>query len=269
MNKIDSSVSFGIGYRHEIKDWIFANKNKIDCVEIIAESYFHYKNFDELQELCNHFKVIMHGVELSLGSTHIDEHHLRAVKSLLDITNCTYFGEHLSITNFQGLSFGHLTPVWYTEENLKIVSENIKMAQDYLKTTIVLENIFYLFEIPNNSMSEEEFFCRLIEITGCRLLLDLANVTANAHNHHFNPYTYIDAMPLQKLVQIHLAGGSITNDQLIIDSHNNLVAEDTWNLLRYLKSKTPVENVILEYDKDFPEDLDVLMHQLDLARNIF
>ena len=116
-------------------------------------------------------------------------------------------------------------------------------------------------------MSEAEFLTRLTERTGCGLLLDLTNLFTNATNHAFDPIARLDELPLDAVVQLHIAGG-YWHDGVLIDGHCETVDEGTWDLLAALAKRAQAKACILEHDERFPDDFSVLLSQVQRARQV-
>jgi uncharacterized protein (UPF0276 family) len=263
-----SSLGSGLGYRRELKDRIFESRDAIDLLEIITEQFIgDRRHVRELEDLCEAFTVIPHGIGLSIGSERLDEHYLKEIKQISDITESPYYSEHLAMTHAAGIDIGHLSPLWFTEPILRIAAENVIRVQEFLKKPLVLENVTYPFDIPGGSMTQTEFFGRLVDITGCGVLLDITNVYINSENHHFDPAEFLKAMPLDQVVQIHLAGAAL-KDGLLIDGHSEEVDEQSWRLLEILVTLVPVRASILEHDANFPDDFSVLLTQVERARKV-
>jgi uncharacterized protein (UPF0276 family) len=258
----------GLGYRAEIGREVLAAATGIDFVEIITERYTSRPSlWRDLELACERFPVIPHGVSLSVGSAHgPDPNHLRAIKRVSDRTNSPYYSEHLALTGVPGIDLGHLSPLWFTEEALAIVTRNVRQVQEYLGKPLVLENVTYYFELPHREMSQAEFFHRLVDATGCGLLLDVTNIHVNATNHRFDALEFMQSMPLKAVAQVHLAGGTL-HDGYLIDGHCAPVAEESWRLLEALVDRTPVRGAILEHDDRFPE-FSCLLDQVARARRI-
>jgi uncharacterized protein len=258
----------GLGYRAEIRQQALDAADELDFVEIITERYTsHPSLWRDLELACERFPVIPHGVSLSIGSARApDGESLRAIKRVSDRTRSPYYSEHLALTSVPGIDLGHLSPLWFTEASLAIVARNVQQVQDYLEKPLVLENVTYTLELPGSEMSQAEFFHRLVETTGCGILLDVTNVHVNATNHGFDALAFLEAMPLAALVQVHVAGGFF-HEGLLIDGHCAPVAEESWQLLEALVARTAVRGVILEHDDQFPE-FPVLLDQVARARRI-
>lgn len=260
----------GLGYRPEIAKQISANRDKIDFVEIVTENYIgSSKAFTELAAIRDSFKVIPHGVGLSIGTPVLDKGHLLKIKQACGIIDAPYYSEHMCMTKVPGLDSGHLAPLWFTNKTLEVVINNVNELQNYLGIPLILENITYKVKIPNGTMSQEDFFGKVIEATGCGILLDVTNVHTNAYNHDWDPFEFIDNMPLDNIVQLHTAGGFYTKDQAeLVDSHSAKVEEKTWKLLEYVHKKASIRGVLLEHDNNFPEDFEVLLKQVERARKV-
>jgi uncharacterized protein (UPF0276 family) len=262
------SLGSGLGYRRELKDSIFASRDAIDLLEIITEQFIGDRRFlRELEEICRIFTVIPHGIGLSIGSERPDERYLAEIRQISDLTEAPYYSEHLAMTRGGGIDIGHLSPLWFTEPVLRIAVDNVRRVQDFLNKPLALENVTYPFDIPGNSMSQTEFFQRLVDATGCGVLLDVTNVYINSENHGFDPVEFVKAMPLDRVVQIHLAGPDL-KDGMLIDGHSETVDEGSWRLLETLVSLVPVRASILEHDANFPDDFSVLLDQVSRAREI-
>lgn len=259
----------GIGLRLELLDDITASKNSIDFIEVVADQFLDdISSRRKLAKLRENFKIIPHGIGLSIGSVNPpDEEYLRSIKDVIEIVSAPYYSEHLAMTNAPGIEIGHLSPLWYTEDALKYTIENVYRVQDYLGIPLVLENVTYLFSIPNSELSQTEFFHRLVEATDCGILLDVTNIYTNSKNHSFDPVSFLEEMPLDRVVQAHIAGGYF-NDGLFIDSHSEKVEEGSWDLLRKLCNRTSIKGCILEHDDNFPTEPLVLVEQVNKARDI-
>lgn len=269
MNPLDDIpyLGSGLGYRYEMREETLAHKSEIDFVEVITDQFIaNPLQRDRLAWVCDHFTVIPHGVGLSIGSSDgVDETYLRQIRDVSDVTGSPYYSEHLCQTRAPGLEIGHLSPLWFSEGVLDQVIDSVNRVQDVLGKPLVLENVTYVFDVPNPEIPQVEFFNRLVDATGCGVLLDLTNVYINSVNHDHSAIGFLESMPLDHVVQIHLAGGYWAHD-LLIDSHSESVADQTWDLLDELMKRTTIKGAILEHDSNFPDDFSELTHQLDRAR---
>ncbi|HEY7416731.1 MAG TPA: DUF692 domain-containing protein [Ktedonobacteraceae bacterium] len=257
----------GLGYRRELKQEILAAREKIDFLEVLTDQFQPAWMIEELEQLCDVFPVIPHGIGLSVGSMiPLDKDYLRAIKRISDITGSPFYSEHLCVTRAPGIDIGHLSPLWFTEETLENTVSNVSSIQDYLGKPLILENVTYTFDIPGGSISQTEFFNRLVDATNCGVLLDVTNVYINSVNHKFDPLAFIEQMPLESVVQIHLAGG-YWSQGILVDGHSEPVQEESWKLLEALAARCKVRGAILEHDDNFPE-WTIMLEQIGRARQI-
>lgn len=266
-----SSIPFqgsGLGYRSELKKHIWEHRSEIDCLEVITDRYTDNPHLiPELEELCGAFRVIPHGVRLSIGSPDLNVDYVRQVRQICEITKAPYYSEHLCITRGPGIEIGHLAPLWFTEESLAITIDNVLRVQDLLDRPLILENTTYPFEIPGADMSQTEFFHRLVRATGCGILLDVANIRINGANHGFDPVRFLDEMPLENVVQLHMAGGFPDREGELIDGHCYPPDEEIWSLLAEITTRdVDIKGSILEHDSSFPDDFSVLMSTVNRTR---
>ncbi|MDI6103348.1 DUF692 domain-containing protein [Actinoplanes sp. NEAU-A12] len=259
----------GLGYRRQIRDAIRAATDEIDFLEIVTEQFMGSTDKDgELAEICERFTVIPHGVGLSIGSAApLDSDYLERVRRVSDRTGCPYYSEHLALTQVPGIDIGHLSPLWFTEPALACTIRNVRRVQDLLGKPLVLENVTYQFDIPEAQMSQAEFFGRLVDATDCGILLDVTNLHINSVNHHFDPIAFLAEMPVERIVQIHLAGG-FWSDGILVDGHSEQVHPEVWELLAHLTGLVDLRGSILEHDDNFPDDPGVLFQQVARAREM-
>jgi uncharacterized protein len=163
MNQSKNKIGVGIGFREEFRADIFLNQEKIDFLEITTDHYLDAKpeKLNELKLLKEHFPLIPHSLELSLGSAEgIDEAYLEKVAELVEFVEPEWFSDHLCFTKSGGVKIGHLAPVSYTNEALKVFVKNISQVKNRIKTPLILENITYLVQFPSSEMSEGKPFSK-------------------------------------------------------------------------------------------------------------
>ena len=260
-------LGVGLGYRAELHDLIVANRDSIDFLEVVTEQFIRRgaEPLARALDLHDRFPLIPHGVDLSIGTAAgTDEAYVSDLCEFVDLVGAPWFSDHLAFTRVPDANIGQLTQLWFTEESLDVVCRNVRRLKARTNTPFLLENITYYFTLPRAEMTEAAYFSRVLEDTDCGMLLDVNNVHINSVNLGFDPYEFIDALPLERVVQIHLAGGQRIGN-MIVDTHNTRVREEVWDLLQYVLAKAPVKGIVLEWDQDFPE-FSVLLQELDRAR---
>jgi uncharacterized protein (UPF0276 family) len=138
--------------------------------------------------------------------------------------------------------------------------------QDYLKRPLILENPSTYLEFKHSSISEWDYLSELTKMTDCGLLLDVNNVFVSATNHGFDPETYIKNIPHDKVVQMHVAGPTDCGHYLI-DTHDNPVPKQVWELYKLAQELTGGVSTLLEWDANIPDFPD-LIKELHLAKTV-
>jgi uncharacterized protein len=263
-------LGVGLGYRVPLHSDILAHADQIDFLEFISDQYLYAppERTDNLVALGETFPLIPHGVGMSIGTADaLSQDYLTRLAALTERVAAPWFSDHLSFTNVPETDVEQLTPLWFTQESLAAVCRNLRqLARVIPGRQFLLENITYYFPVPGSDMTEAEFITRVLEDTDTGLLLDVNNVWVNSVNLGFDPQEFLDSIPLERTVQIHLAGGRYVKDMLV-DTHSAAVSETVWEMLGYVLDRAPVKAILLEWDQDWPE-FTVLLNHLDRAREM-
>ncbi|MFF4572856.1 DUF692 domain-containing protein [Streptomyces sp. NPDC001410] len=250
----------GIGWRPEIADAV-ERMPGIDWVEVVAENVCPGHVPDSLLRLRERgVTVIPHGVSLGLGGAdRLDEGRLTALAERAEALGAPLVTEHIAFVRAGGaltasphLEAGHLLPVPRTRDALDVLCENVRIAQDALPVPLALENIAALFSWPGEEMTEGQFLAELVERTGVRLLIDVANLHTNHVNRGEDPAEALAALPLEAIAYVHVAGG-FERDGVWHDSHAHPVPRPVLDILTDLASRVAPPGVLLERDENFPE----------------
>jgi uncharacterized protein (UPF0276 family) len=241
----------------------------VDWLEVTPE---HFMPFGEdgaarLAQLARRFPLVGHSLELSLGSDGEDMPGYReAIGAVLDAGKALWHSDHLCFTRVASTPVHALTPLPFTDAAVETVARNTQAVARELHAPFLLENIAYYFGNPTSAMGEAEFINKVLLATDAGLLLDLHNVFTNAVNFHFDPYRFLDALPLERVVQIHIAGGEEI-EGIWFDTHASLCHEEVWSLLDYVAPRCPVRGVNFEMDGRFPP-WEIMLSELARARAV-
>jgi uncharacterized protein len=206
-----------------------------------------------LEALRAHVPVVLHGVSLNLGSADpLDGAYLDQLDALVRRVEPPFVSDHLCWTGVEGGSLHDLLPLPHTEEALRHVAGRIRAVQDRLGRRIAVENVSSYVRFAADSMSEWEFVVGVLEEADCDLLLDVNNVFVNAWNHGFDARRYLDAVPPERVVQIHLAGHSISGP-LRIDTHDYPVCDDVLALYGHAIRRLGPVSTLVEWDDRLPD----------------
>jgi len=268
MNKFGYKyLGYGVGLRSSHYEYVMQNQPSVDWFEIITENYIdnHQGYWDFLADIRRKYPLVMHGVSLSIGSPDtLDKQYLAKVKKLAEHINAEWVSDHLCYTGMGGTNTHDLLPIPYTKAMLAHIVARIKEVQDILGRNIVLENPSSYIEFSESQMSEWDFMSEMAVQADCGILLDVNNIYVSAFNHNFSAEKYIDSIPSEHIVQIHLAGHSNKGD-IIIDTHSAPVIDDVWQLYKYaIKSKGNITTMV-EWDSAIPE-FSVLQAEVEKAK---
>jgi uncharacterized protein (UPF0276 family) len=263
----------GIGLRAPHYRDVLQRRPNIGWFEVHSENYFgdggpplYY-----LEQIRAEYPISLHGVGLSLGSTDpLNTAHLEKLRMLIKRFEPALVSEHLSWGSVGGRYLNDLIPVPYSEHVVVHMADRVAKAQDYLGRQILIENVSSYLEYDESSMPEWEFVAEVARRAGCGILLDVNNVYVNSVNHRFDARQYLDAIPTEAVQEFHLAGfttKSFSDGQLLIDTHNQLVADEVWDLYRFAVRRFSIVPTLIEWDTDLPA-LDVLLHEMDKAAGI-
>ncbi len=247
-------LGVGLGYRAPLRADILRHVKDLDFLEVIADAFFREEPM--LRALRSMTPCVPHALALSVGSE-VRLDYLERVARVVEVTDPPWFTDHLAFTQEGDVPIGHLAPVPHTEESLRVVVDNVRKVMRRIQRPFGLENITMPFYWPGSTLDEATFLQEVVKQTGCLLLLDLENVRVNAENHGRVARDFLDRLPLERVVQVHLAGG-VHAEGLHHDTHSAPVSQETWDLLEYLCDVAPPAGVLIERDAGFPPFADLL-----------
>ncbi|NJA60095.1 DUF692 family multinuclear iron-containing protein [Streptomyces sp. NEAU-H3] len=241
----------GIGWRPEIADAV--ERMDVDWVEAVAENVCPGHVPESLLRLrARGVTVVPHGVGLGLGGAERpDPGRLAALAERAEVLGSPLVTEHIAFVRAGALEAGHLLPVPRTREGLAVLCENIRIARDSLPVPLAVENIAALFTWPDEELTEGQFLYELVERTGVRLLIDVANLYTNQVNSGEDAVRALDELPLEALAYVHVAGG-VLREGVWHDTHAHPVPPQVLALLGELCARAEPPGVLLERDDDFP-----------------
>ncbi|MDX6718914.1 MAG: uncharacterized protein QOJ63_1168 [Solirubrobacteraceae bacterium] len=250
-------LGLGVGWRPELEGIIA--RADLGFVEVVAENVDARRLPPALLAARERgLEVIPHGIRLSLGGAErpaperLD--HLAAVAERLA---APLVSEHIAFVRADGVEAGHVLPVARTHEALKILTENVLLAQERLPVPLALEHVAAMVEWPGAEMDEATFVCELLERTGALLLLDLSNLYANAHNHGYDAAQALGRFPLRRIAYVHVGGG-VHRDGMYHDTHADPVVPGVLTLVEELFALVDAPGVLLERDDGFPPEHELI-----------
>ena len=264
------NCSAGIGLRSSHVAGVAATRPKLGFLEVHAENYMaETVALDQLLNLRPDYPVSLHGVALSLGSAdELDRVHLGRFKALIDRVEPMLVSEHLAWSATGEVYLNDLLPLPYTEESLDLFCRHVEEVQDAVGRRVLIENPASYLRYRHSSIPEAEFLTEVFRRTGCGILCDVNNIYVSARNFGFDPIAYLDALPIEAIGEIHLAGHHTAEDvDILIDDHGSRVAEPVWSLhAAALRRFGPVP-ALIEWDTSLPE-LEILVGEARHAQEL-
>ena len=250
----------GVGYKPQHFAQILENPGAVGWLEIHAENYMGDggRPLAQLRVLAERFPISVHGVGLSIGGeAPLDTDHLARLKHLVGWLQPASFSEHLAWSTHESHFLNDLLPLPYTEVTLARICAHIDQVQDTVGRQMLLENPSNYLAFAESQIPEVEFLAEIATRTGCGLLFDVNNVFVSATNQKTDPYSYIDAFPLDRVGEIHLGGHDEDLDDqgapLLIDSHGREVVEPVWEMYAYTIRRGGPKPSLIEWDTDVPD----------------
>ena len=259
-------TQFGLGLRKPHYKDILSGNVQVDFAEVISENFMFPggRQMADLLDIRVKCPVALHGVSMSVGSASgIDRDYVHRLRTLVDVIDPLFVSDHLCWNRVPGFSSHDLLPLPYTQEVLDIVSNHVQAAQEILGRQLLLENPSAYLGFSQSEMPEWEFLSELCARTGCGLLLDVNNVYVSARNLGFDPADYIAHFPLDRVRQIHIAGHSQGED-LLIDTHDQPVCAEVWDLFETAMTRAGPVAVMIERDDNIPP-ISELLDELAMA----
>jgi len=227
---------------------------QVDWFEALSENYMVPGGRPPrvLDDVRSHVPVVLHGVSLDVGSVDpLNETYLDALSALAQRVEPAWISDHLCWTAVDGIRLHDLLPLPYNGDVIRHVAARIRRVQDRLGRRIAIENVSSYLSHRDDELTEWEFLDAVAAEADCGILLDVNNVFVSAHNHGFDALRYIDAVPAERVFQIHLAGHSRHGD-LLIDTHDHPVCDEVWTLYAHALRRVGAVSTLIEWDANIP-----------------
>jgi hypothetical protein len=248
----------GVGWRPEIAGFV-AGLPGLRFAEVVAESVHAHGDLPAGLPalLARGVAVVPHGVRLSLGGAEpVEPHRVAHLAAVAERLGAPLVSEHIAFVRAGGVEAGHLLPLPRTREAVDAMVANVARTQAELPVPLALEPIAALFDWPDDELTEAGFITEILDRTGALLLLDVANVYANARNRGTDPLELLDALPLDRVAYVHVAGGA-EHQGLYHDTHTDPIPRPVLDLVTELCARHRPPALLLERDGAYPPAADL------------
>lgn len=248
-------LGVGVGLRRPHYAHVLNARPAMDWFEVIAENFMVEggRPLEVLEAVRADYPIVLHGVSLSVGSTDpLNRDHLRRLAELARRCAPAWISDHLCWTGVGGHNLHDLLPLPYTDDAVAHVARRIRDTQDILGRHILIENVSSYLSYTHSTLDEWEFLAAVAETADCGILLDINNIFVSAFNHRFDARRYIDALPVERVVQFHLAGHS-DHGAYLLDTHDHPIRAEVWELYEYAVRRFGPVATLIERDDNIPE----------------
>jgi uncharacterized protein (UPF0276 family) len=246
-------LGIGVGFRVPHYHEVVTEQPAMDWFELLSENFMveggsplHY-----LDRVIAAYPTVLHGVSMSLGSDE-DPAHTAALGKLIERVRPPWFSDHLCFTGTGGVNVHDLLPLPYRPEVRAHVVDRIRRVQDRFGIPFAVENVSSYLTYADSLEEEWDFLAEVVEQADCALLLDVNNVFVSSVNHGFDPVRYLDHVPVDRVVQVHLAGHTIRPEGYRIDTHDHPVCEEVWELYAHAIHRCGSVSTLVEWDGNVP-----------------
>jgi len=268
-------MTVGLGLRFDFLEELLAlcrareKLANVDFFEVSPENFMRRGGYlpASLEVVQASYPVLSHGLTMDFGGIDpLDPAYLRELRAFVARTKVAFHSDHLCFSGAGGRVFHDLLPMPLFRETAQHVAERVKRVRDAIGVPIALENVSYYLVPGEPEVDEAEMIAEIIERSGAGLLLDVNNVYVNSLNHGFDARAFIERLPLDRVVQIHLAGHEHRPEHdAIIDTHGADVVDPVLELLTFTMERVGDVPVLLERDHNIPT-LEALTEELGRVR---
>jgi len=265
-------LGIGIGFRMDLAAELLERApDAVQWLELHPENYIRrggrYRS--RLAKARERWPLVTHGLTMSFGCPRPHEReYMDELRDFVREVGTPWHSDHACFGGAHGAFVHDLLPVPFTDEAVSTMVARVREAQDQLDVDVAVENVSYYAAQAEDPLLEIDFLVEVLERADARLMLDVNNVYVNSKNFGFDPKRWIDKVPTERVVQMHVAGHFVRQDGLRIDTHGEAICDDVYELLDYTLRRVGPVPVLLERDNNIPP-LDVVLAEVEQLRAIY
>ena len=264
----------GVGVRRQFAAALARTTRQVDFVEVTPENWLGFggERKQQLAACLERYPTVLHSVSLNIGGLEaLDEEFLAGVAALGAQVGMPFWSDHVCYSSVAGQPVSDLLPLPFSQEAVAHTAARIREVKARVPHGLALENATFYAHMPvpagEVALSEGAFLRRILEEGDCGMLLDVNNVYVNSQNHGFDPFSFIDELPMERVWQLHVAGHTLIDD-VIIDTHIGPIIDPVWALYQHtLRRAGRLIPTIVEWDQEIPA-LDKVLDEVDRARKL-
>ena len=213
-------LGVGLTYFPALGSFFQRRADLIDVVEVSPETLWlpdgrggyvcDRVQLDRLTEFPS--RKVVHGVSNPVGGTvPVDPVRLELLSGIVESFGSDLVSEHLSFARVASAGrcdfTGFLLPPRQTSEGVGVAACSVRAMAAGVKVAFAIENGVSYLRPRRDEMADGEFVSAVAEEADARILLDLHNAYANECNGRDSMARFVEALPLERVVEIHVAGG--------------------------------------------------------------
>ncbi len=260
--KIDTAgapTGVGLGLRGKFIDDVVQgglDGTAVAFLEIAPENYMHRGGAlpRQLGQIAERIPTITHGLMMSLGAADpLRDDYFDELRPFVDAFGGPWHSDHLCFSGLDGALLHDLLPLPHTDDSVRRVAARVREAADRLGRPMAVENISYYVPMGVEVLDEATFVRAVVEEADCGLLLDVNNVLVNAKNFGRDPWAWLERVPLDRVVQLHVAGHERWDEHdMVVDTHGATVESEVYAMMQWVIERTGPLPVLLERDTNIP-----------------
>ncbi len=222
-------------------------KGLIDTLEVEPQTLCIRNADDSLQIPVNVFEQIqalpynklVHSIGAPVGGSLTPKRdQLDLIKYSANLFNSPWVTEHLSFNATTQFNTGFFLPPLQTERGLELAINNVTILQKEIERPIAVETGVNYLKPNTKEMNDGAYVSALAKATNCGILLDIHNLFANQLNGRQSIVDFLKEIPLEQVVEMHIAGGTELNG-LWMDSHSGPIDKRLLSLTREILPDLP------------------------------
>lgn len=266
-------MAVGLGVRDENLDELLALRDRtaLDVLEVmIDDGLVDGPRRAAWRRLGARWPLLAHGTDLGVAdAAGVDPGYVTRVGSALSAIAVRWYSEHLSFLRAGDVQLGHFAPPSEDAGAIEVLRANVAAVAARWGGPLLLENpadvLGWGSEAGGAALGAR--FAAQAAGADVGVLLDLTNLVLSARNDGFVAGEWLGALDMDRVVEVHLAGGRF-DGALWIDSHDHDVDGEALELLRSVARRAPnLRAVVIERDDRLPP-LDRLLDEVARVRAV-
>jgi len=193
--------------------------------------------------------ILVHSVGSPVAGTNgLETSQIDGLRQTMAMLRPQWWSDHASFSSVGSgnarRGVGFLMPPLQSADSVALIVDHIKQLQDAIGLPFAFETGVNYFAPQPGELPDGEFWGAIADRAECGILLDLHNIWTNACNGRSSVLSVLNALPLERVWEIHLANGQ-EHKGYWLDSHSGLPPEALFEILEKALPRLPSLRAIL------------------------